>query len=67
MELVEQRYLKVTQVAKFLGVSRWAIWHLVKSQQIPFVHIKPGGIRFDKERVVSWLTKQEVQPRKREN
>lgn len=59
---MEQRYLRVEQAAKFLGVSRWTIHRLVKDQRIPFVPIR-GAIRFDREDLVSWVESMKVPAR----
>lgn len=60
--MIEQRYIGVKDVARFLGVSRWSIWRLVKEQEIPFSPVRKA-IRFDKEEIVSWMKRRRVAPR----
>jgi len=40
---VSGKWLTVNELAKLLGVSRWTIYRLMRSGQIGYVNINPGG------------------------
>lgn len=55
-----KRYLDVGELAEYLGVSKWLIYKLIESRDIPFV---PFGrlIRFDRLAIDRWVEKRTVQ------
>lgn len=61
-----KRYMDVGDVAEYLGVSKWLIYKMIESRDIPFV---PFGrlIRFDRLAIDRWAERRTVQaaPRRR--
>jgi len=55
---MEKRFLKVQEVANYLGFSISAIRKWVRRGSIPFNKVN-GGIRFDIERINEWTAKKE--------
>jgi excisionase family DNA binding protein len=54
--IVEPRWFDVDTAARYLCMSRHAIYHRVSRRQIPFV--KEGGtIRFDRHALDRWMSK----------
>ncbi len=56
---IDRRFLKVPEVATYLGFSVSAIRKWVRRGQIPFCKVN-GGIRFDINRINKW-TEQNAQ------
>ena len=54
--MMEKRFLKVEEVARYLGFSESAIRKWIRSGLIPF-HRLNGGIRFDIRAIDSWAQK----------
>lgn len=57
---IEKRFLKVPEVAAYLGFSVSAIRKWVRLGRIPFCKVN-GGIRFDIERINKWTEKKITQ------
>lgn len=55
-----KRYLSVTEVAAYLGLSRWTIYDLVDKRRIPFIKLSRKALRFDRLRVDSFMAKHET-------
>ncbi len=53
---MEKRFLKVEEVAVYLGFSKSAIRKWIRTGQIPFRRIN-GGIRFDIQQINQWTEK----------
>ena len=54
-----KRYLDVSELAGYLGVSKWLVYKLIEDRDIPFV---PLGrlIRFDRLAIDKWAEKRTV-------
>jgi excisionase family DNA binding protein len=55
-----KRFMDVHEVAKYLGVSRWMIYKLIKNRQFPFISVSKQTLRFDRFKVEKWMEKQTV-------
>ena len=57
-----QRLLTVKELSSYLGVSPCTVRRLVKERDIPFIRRKGLGIRFLKEEVDAWLSRDASKP-----
>ena len=55
-----KRYLDMTEVAEYIGVSRWTIYSLVNKRQLHFIALSKRAFRFDRMKVDKWMEKREV-------
>ena len=56
---MQKRYLRIPEVADYLGFSISAIRKWVRRGAIPFNKVN-GGIRFDIEQINQWLENEKV-------
>jgi len=52
-ELVQREWMKVREVAEYLGVSVGTIYNYVSKRKIP--HSKKGGLKFSKSEIDEWM------------
>ena len=59
IEMLENRKeaLKVSEVAKILGVSKQQVYKMVADGQIPYFHVR-GAIRFCPAELAEWIKKE---------
>lgn len=58
--ITEKRYLNVTEIGEYLGLSKWGIYDLVAQRKIPFIKISHRVLRFDKLSIDKWMEKRAV-------
>lgn len=51
---MQRRYLNVSEVAEYLGLSQSSIRKWIRTGQIPFRRMN-GAIRFDLEEIHQWV------------
>jgi excisionase family DNA binding protein len=57
---MDKRYLKIAELAEYLGLSRWTIYDLVAARKIPFIPLSRKALRFDRIKIDKWMEKREV-------
>jgi excisionase family DNA binding protein len=60
--MVEPRYMSVQDTAKYLAVSRWTLYRLVKDQLIDHYAVR-GRLVFDKKEIDAWMRRQKIPAR----
>ena len=58
---MEKRYLSIKELSEYLGVPKQTIYQWTSQHRIPFIKI--GRLRFDKERIDSWLKEKSTEPK----
>ena len=54
---VTHRWMNVSQVAEYLGLSRATVYEYVSNRRIPFVKIpKSNQVRFNPDSIDSWMS-----------
>ena len=68
VEMLENRKeaLKVSEVAKILGVSPQQVYKMVADGQIPHFHVR-GAIRFCPAELAEWIKKEILESTQRRN
>ena len=56
----EKRYMKVAELAEYLGLSIRTIYDLVGKRRIPFIPLSRKALRFDRQKIDRWMEKKEV-------
>lgn len=61
MEMKEKRVYTVDEVKEILGISRPAVYNLIKSNEFRTVQLNGGKYRISKRSFDNWLDKGDVQ------
>ena len=56
----EKRLMTINQVADLLSLSKFAVYNMVYSDRIPYIKVgrTNRSIRFDRQKIEMWLSKQ---------
>ncbi|HOL95990.1 MAG TPA: helix-turn-helix domain-containing protein [bacterium] len=57
----QRRWMTVKEIAEYLGLTTKAIYNRVHMRRIPYSKLG-GSLRFDKEAIDNWLSKNTVLP-----
>lgn len=57
--MIERRFLKIAEVAEYLGLGRSTVWRLVYSKKLPVVRVG-GAVRVDRKDLDAELEKQKA-------
>jgi excisionase family DNA binding protein len=66
-EMTQDRLLKVDEVAKFLGLARGTIYHLVSEKRLPCVRLSARCLRFHRSELEKFIANLSEWPAARED
>jgi excisionase family DNA binding protein len=56
----DKRFMDISELADYLGLSRWTVYKLINHRRLPFIPVSKRTLRFDRLKIDQWMEKQTV-------